>query len=425
MSETIAILGTLDTKGAELRYLQQRIAATGATTLVIDVGVLGAPAFEPDVTRDAVARAAGGRIADLAATHDRGQAVTHMAAGAARVLADLFQQGKIGGAIAIGGSGNATIACTAMQALPIGAPKLMVTTVAAGDTRPYIGATDITMMYSVVDIAGINRLSRRILANAAHAISAMVIGRGAADTVPEDGRPLVGASMFGVTTPCVTATRELLEARGYEVLVFHATGVGGRSMEALIRDGFITGVLDLTTTELADEVAGGTLSAGPDRLEAAGRAGIPQVVSVGALDMANFGPVESVPERFRQRLLYQHNPAVTLMRTTTDENARLGALIAEKLNRARGPVAVLVPRGGVSMLDVEGEPFFDPEADNALFASLRRGLQSHIDVIEIATAINDPVFAETASATFDRLYRAWEKRVHLDVVEKRDDDACD
>ena len=409
MSETIAILGTLDTKGAELRYLQQRIAATGATTLVIDVGVLGAPAFEPDVTRDAVARAADVRIADLAATHDRGQAVTHMAAGAARVLADLFQQGKIGGAIAIGGSGNATIACTAMQALPIGAPKLMVTTVAAGDTRPYIGATDITMMYSVVDIAGINRLSRRILANAAHAISAMVIGRGAADTVPEDGRPLVGASMFGVTTPCVTATRELLEARGYEVLVFHATGVGGRSMEALIRDGFITGVLDLTTTELADEVAGGTLSAGPDRLEAAGRAGIPQVVSLGALDMANFGPVESVPERFRQRLLYQHNPAVTLMRTTAEENARLGALIAEKLNRARGPVAVLVPRGGVSMLDVEGEPFFDPEADNALFASLRRGLQPHIDVIEVATAINDPIFAETASTTFDRLYHAWEK----------------
>ena len=409
MSETIAILGTLDTKGAELRYLQQRIAAAGATTVVIDVGVLGVPAFEPDVTRDAVAHAAGARIADLAATHDRGQAVTHMASGAAHVLADLFGQGKIGGAIAIGGSGNATIACTAMQALPIGVPKLMVTTVAAGDTRPYVGATDITMMYSVVDIAGINRLSRRILDNAANAIAAMVIGRGAADTAPEDGHPLVGASMFGVTTPCVTATRELLEAQGYEVLVFHATGVGGRSMEALIRDGFITGVLDLTTTELADEVAGGTLSAGPDRLEAAGRAGIPQVVSLGALDMANFGPVESVPERFRQRLLYQHNPAVTLMRTTAEENARLGALIAEKLNRARGPVAVLVPRGGVSMLDVEGEPFFDPEADNALFASLRRGLQPHIDVIEVATAINDPIFAETASTTFDRLYHAWEK----------------
>ncbi len=409
MSDTIAILGTLDTKRAELRYLQQRIAATGATTLVIDVGVLGAPAFEPDVTRDAVAHAAGVRIADLVAAHDRGRAVTHMAAGAAHVLADLFGQGKIGGVIGIGGSGNAMIACTAMQALPIGTPKLMVTTVAAGDTRPYVGATDITMMYSVVDIAGINRLSRRILDNAARAIGAMVIGRGAVDTAPEDGRPLVGASMFGVTTPCVTATRELLEARGYEVLVFHATGVGGRSMEALMRDGFITGVLDLTTTELADEVAGGTLSAGPDRLEAAGRAGIPQVVSLGALDMANFGPVESVPERFRQRLLYRHNPAVTLMRTTVDENARLGALIAEKLNRARGPVAVLVPRGGVSMLDVEGEPFFDPEADNALFTSLRRGLQPHIDVIEVATAINDPVFAETASTTFDRLYRGWEK----------------
>jgi len=409
MSETVAIVGTLDTKGAELRYLQQRIAAAGAATLVIDVGVLAAPAFEPDVTRHVVARAAGARITDLAAAHDRGHAVTRMAAGAAHVVADLFGQDKIGGVIGIGGSGNATIACTAMRALPIGVPKLMVTTVAAGDTRPYVGTTDITMMYSVVDIAGINRLSRRILDNAAAAISAMVTGHGAAETAPEDGRPLVGASMFGVTTPGVTAARELLEARGYEVLVFHATGVGGRSMEALIRDGFITGVLDITTTELADEVADGTLSAGPDRLEAAGRAGIPQVVSVGALDMANFGPLESVPERFRQRLLYQHNPAVTLMRTTAEENARLGALIAEKVNRARGPVAVLVPRGGVSMLDVEGEPFFDPEADNALFAALCRDVQPHIELIEVETDINDPVFAETASTTFDRLYRAWEK----------------
>jgi len=409
MSESIAIVGTLDTKGAELRYLQQCIAAAGAATLVIDVGVLDIPAFEPDVTRHVVAQAAGARIADLAATHDRGHAVTRMAAGAAHVVADLFQQGRIGGVIGIGGSGNATIACAAMQALPIGVPKLMVTTVAAGDTRPYVGATDLTMMYSVVDIAGLNRLSRRILANAAAAISGMVMGRAIADTTPANSHPLVGASMFGVTTPGVTAAREILEARGYEVLVFHATGVGGRSMEALIRDGFLTGVLDITTTELADEVADGTLSAGPDRLEAAGQAGIPQVVSVGALDMANFGPLESVPERFRQRLLYQHNPAVTLMRTTVAENARLGALIAEKLNRARGPVAVVVPRGGVSMLDVDGEPFFDPEADNALFTSLRRDLHPHIELIEVETDINDPAFADIASGTFDRLYREWEK----------------
>lgn len=407
-SEAIVILGTLDTKGTELRYLQQCVAATGAATLVVDVGVVDTPAFEPDVDRHAVARAAGVCISDLAAAHDRGEAVMRMANGAAQVVTDLFQQGKVGGIIGLGGSGNATIACTAMQALPIGVPKLMVTTVAAGDTRPYVGTADVTMMYSVVDIAGLNRLSRRILANAAAAIGGMVTGHSGVDPTPADSRPLIGASMFGVTTPCVTAARERLEARGYEVLVFHATGVGGRSMEALIRDGFITGVLDLTTTELADDVAGGTLSAGPDRLEAAGRAGIPQVVSVGALDMANFGPIESVPERFRGRLLYRHNPAVTLMRTTPEENAQLGALIAQKLNRARGPVAVVVPHGGVSAIDVEGAPFFDPEADGALVASLRRDLRPHIELIEVETDINDPAFAETASATFDRLYRVWE-----------------
>ena len=290
-----------------------------------------------------------------------------------------------------------------MRALPIGVPKLMVTTVAAGDTRPYVGTTDITMMYSVVDISGLNRLSRRILPTRPGPSSGWCrrVRR-----EPEGGaeRPLVAATMFGVTTPCVTAAREALEALGYEVLVFHATGVGGRSMESLIRDGFITGVLDITTTELADEVAGGALSAGPDRLEAAGEAGIPQVVSLGALDMANFGPLESVPARFEGRLLYRHNAAVTLMRTTTQENAEIGRLIAEKLNRARGPVTLVVPLRGISAMDAEGGAFYDPDADSALFAALREGLEPRVDLLEVDAHINDPIFATTLVDAFHRQY---------------------
>ena len=305
--------------------------------------------------------------------------------------------------MAIGGSGNAAIASAAMRALPIGVPKLLATTVAAGDTRSYVGTTDITMMYSVVDISGLNRLSRRILRNAAGAIAGMV----PADVPdPQDGtdRPLVAATMFGVTTACVTAAREALEALGYEVLVFHATGVGGRSMESLVRDGFITGVLDVTTTELADEVAGGTLSAGPDRLEAAGEAGIPQVVSLGALDMANFGPLESVPARFEGRLLHRHNAAVTLMRTTPHENAEIGRLIAAKLNRARGPVTLVVPLRGVSEMDAVGGAFYDPDADSALFAALREALEARVDLLEVDAHINDPIFATTLVDRFHRQY---------------------
>jgi uncharacterized protein (UPF0261 family) len=361
------------------------------------------PAFPPDIDRAAVAAAAGTRVDDLAQAGDRGEAVSRMAAGAAHIVADLVARGEADGIIGIGGSGNATIACTAMRALPIGTPKLMVSTIAAGDTRPYVGTTDITMMYSVVDISGLNRLSRRILANAAGAIVGMV-NSAAPEAEGAAERPLIAATMFGVTTPCVTEVRRQLEGLGYEVLVFHATGVGGRSMESLIRDRFITGVLDITTTELADEVAEGTLSAGPDRLEAAGEAGIPQVVSLGALDMANFGPVDSVPERFQSRLLYQHNPSVTLMRTTAQENALLGRMIGEKLSRARGPVTVVVPLRGVSMLDAEGALFHDPAADAALFAALRDALPDRVTLVEVDAHINDPVFATTLVETFHRLY---------------------
>ena len=407
-SRSVVIVGTLDTKGQELGYLRDCLAARGAATLVVDAGVLDTPDFVPDVDRYTVAAAAGMRLDDLVQTADRGQAVAAMAAGAARVVADLFAQGKVAGVIGIGGSGNATIACAAMRALPIGVPKLMLTTLAAGDTRPFVGSADIAMMYSVVDIAGLNRFSRRILANAAAAVAGMAAAFQPVD-VTDEVRPLLGATMFGVTTPCVTAARQTLEELGYEVLVFHATGVGGRSLEALVRDGFITGVLDVTTTELADEIAGGALSAGPERLDAAGLAGIPQVVSLGALDMANFGPLESVPERFRTRQLYQHNPAVTLMRTTPEENAKVGELIATKLNRACGPVALFVPRGGVSAISVPGGVFHDPDADAALFAALRGALAAHVELIEMEVHINDPAFAQAMATKLHQLYVRWKE----------------
>jgi uncharacterized protein (UPF0261 family) len=289
-----------------------------------------------------------------------------------------------------------------MRALPVGVPKLMVSTLASGDTRPYVGAVDVTMMYSVVDIAGINRISERILSNAAAAIAGMA--QSYADFQPSsDAKPLVGATMFGVTTPCVTEARNDLEQRGYEVLVFHATGTGGQSMEALVSGGFLAGVLDITTTELADELVGGVLSAGPQRLEAAGNHGLPQVVSLGALDMVNFGPIDSVPEKFRQRTLYKHNSTVTLMRTTAEENAELGRIIARKLNQAKGPVALFIPLRGVSMIDVEGAAFYDAAADRALIDNLNAGLADSVEVHELAMDINDPRFAQAMAARMDEL----------------------
>jgi uncharacterized protein (UPF0261 family) len=308
------------------------------------------------------------------------------------IVRDLFAAGRLHGILGLGGSGGSSIATQAMRALPVGVPKLMVSTLASGDTRPYVGAVDVTMMYSVVDIAGINRISERILTNAANAIAAMA--RGYADFTPAPGaKPLITATMFGVTTPCVTAARARLEELGYEVLVFHATGAGGRSMEALIEAGFIAGVLDITTTELADELVGGILSAGPQRLEAAGAHGIAQVVSLGALDMVNFGPFETVPAEFRERNLYRHNATVTLMRTTPAECAELGRIIAAKLNQARGPVTLFIPLRGISMIATEGGPFYDPAADRALIDSLRAGLDPWIQVRELDMDINDPRFA--------------------------------
>jgi uncharacterized protein (UPF0261 family) len=395
----VVLVGTLDTKGHELDYMRDRVREAGAEVVLVDVGVLGEPQVTADVSREEVAEAAGADHGALVAEADRGHAVEVMGRGAGAVLGRLLEEGRLQGAAAVGGSGNSSIAAAAMRDLPVGVPKLIVSTLASGDTRPYVGAKDVTMMYSVVDIAGINQISARILANAAGAIAGMAK---ASTPAAREARPLVGATMFGVTTPAVTRARERLEELGYEVLVFHATGTGGQSMEALVDGGFLAGVLDLTTPAVADALVGGVLSGGPDRLEAAGAAGVPQVVSLGALDMVNFGPEDTVPERFAERNLYVHNPTVTLMRTTAEENAELGRRIAEKLNRAGSPTVLFVPLGGVSAIDVDGQPFHDPQADAALFDALREHLdRDRVEVREIDAPVNDPGFA---TAMADRLH---------------------
>jgi uncharacterized protein (UPF0261 family) len=396
---TVVLLGTLDTKGDEYAFLRERLREHGVDVVLVDAGV-NEPRIEPDISRDEVARAAGADARRLAASGDRGAAVAAMAEGAEAVVLQLHAGGCLDGILALGGSGGSSIATRAMRALPVGVPKLMVSTVASGDTRPYVGAVDVTMMYSVVDISGVNRVSARIMANAAGAIAGM-----AGVTMPAlDEKPLVAATMFGVTTPCVTHARERLEELGYEVLVFHATGAGGQSMEALVRGGFLAGVLDATTTELADELVGGVLSAGPERLRAAGEVGLPQVVSLGALDMVNFGPRETVPERFEERNLYVHNPTVTLMRTTPEECEQLGREIGSKLTAATGPTALFIPLGGVSMIAVEGQPFHDAEADAALLRGLHETLDG-VEVHELQQDINDPAFATAMANRLHELIR--------------------
>jgi uncharacterized protein (UPF0261 family) len=403
--QTVVLIGTLDTKGAEYAFLVERLRAAGVRPLLVDVGTYEPHGAEPDIGRDEVAAEAGVDLAALAGGRDRGAAVTAMAGAAAALVRRLRAEGRCDGVLAAGGSGNTAIATAAMRALPVGVPKLMVSTVAAGDTTEYIGASDLTLMASVADVAGVNSISGRILANAAAAMAGMV------QAPPVDlgrTRTLIGATMFGVTTPCVTAAREELERRGYEVLTFHATGAGGRAMEGLIEDGFIDGVLDVSTTELADELVGGVMSAGPDRLEVAGRLGIPQVVSVGALDMVNFGARETVPERFAGRLLHVHNPQVTLMRTTPEECAELGRRIAAKLSAAQGPVALFLPLRGVSMISTEGGPFHDPAADDALFEAIREHVAPSVELHEMDVDINDPAFA---AAMADRLDIELKERV--------------
>jgi uncharacterized protein (UPF0261 family) len=403
---TVVLAGTLDTKGIEYAYVRDRLRERGVNVILIDVGVLGEPLVPPDVGRTVVAAAGGADLSDLVAAADRGRAIEAMASGLGAVVRQLHEGGKLDALLGLGGGGGSALIMAGMRELPIAVPKLLVSTVVAGATRSYASVTGITVMHAIVDIAGINRISERVFTQAAAAAAAMAEASAAARPAPLD-RPLLGATMFGVTTPCVTVARERLEALGYEVLVFHATGTGGKTLEQLVRDGTITGVLDITSTELADDLVGGVLSAGPDRLEAAGELGIPQVVSLGALDMVNFGPSETVPARFKGRLLYKHNSSVTLMRTTPGECAELGKRLALKINRARGPITLFIPLRGVSSIAVSGQVFHDPEADAALVNALREHIGDWVDVRELDTDINDPAFAVAMADVFHGHYTAW------------------
>ena len=390
MPKTIAIIGALDTKGEEFAFLKAEIEERGCKTLVINVGVLGAPLFQPDVSAEEVAAASGVNLADLVARHDRGQAMEAMNRGVAVVAKRLYEQRKFDGIISMGGGGGTGIGASAMRALPVGVPKLLVSTVAAGDTRPYVGTTDITMMPSVVDVAGLNRISRTIFTNAGGAVCGMVAGE--VKKCPDE-RPLIAATMFGNTTRAVDNARRILEERGYEVLVFHATGIGGRTMEMLIENGYFAAVLDMTTTEWADEICDGALSAGPTRMDAAAKSAIPQVVTPACIDMCNFWAPETVPSKYKDRLFYQWNPNVTLMRTTVQENARMGEIFAEKLNAANGPVAVFIPMGGFSEIDYPGQPFWCPDADQAFVDALKKHLRADIPLEISDKDVNHPDFS--------------------------------
>lgn len=400
---TIALLGALDTKGVEYGFVKQWIEARGHRTLVMDFGVLGPPRLQPDIPREQLAEAAGVNLAELLARQDRGEAMSAMARGAALLAPRLYQEGRFQAILALGGGGSTSVACSAMRALPLGVPKVMVSTVAGTDVSGYVGGADIVMIPAVVDVAGINSISREVFTRAAAAVCGMV----EAEVPPGEDRPLIVASMFGNTTPCIETAKAILEQAGYEVLVFHATGVGGRTMEHLISSGRIRGVLDITTTEWADELVGGVLRAGPDRLEAAARCGVPAVIAPGCLDMVNFWAPETIPQKFQGRNFYRHNPNITLMRTTPAENRQLGQIFAQKLNQSRGPVAVLAPKQGFSMIDAPGGPFWLPEADQAFTDALRENLRPDIPLQELDANINDPQFARTCAETLLELIRKW------------------
>ncbi|MGN6307895.1 MAG: Tm-1-like ATP-binding domain-containing protein [Mesorhizobium sp.] len=393
MVKRIYVVGTADTKGEELAYLADIIAASGAAVARVDVGTRGALVPVDVAARDVAAWHPDGTSAALV-SNDRGTAVTAMGEAFARFAASRHD---IAGIIGIGGGGGTSIVTAGMRALPLGLPKIMVSTLASGDTAPYVDVSDIVMMPSVTDMAGLNRLSRTVLHNAAQAI----VGMAAHPAPAVEGKPALGLTMFGVTTPCVTAMVEKLRV-DYDCMVFHATGTGGRTMEKLADSGLLSGVLDITTTEVCDLLFGGVLPATPDRLGAIARTKLPYVGSVGALDMVNFWAPSTVPEKYRDRLFYPHNPNVTLMRTTAEECRQIGEWIGERLSRCEGPVRFLIPEKGVSALDIEGGAFFDPQADAALFEAIERTIRPTVDrrTERLPLHINDPAFAEAAVAAF-------------------------
>ncbi len=396
---TIAIAGTFDSKGAEYQYIKGLVEELGLRAYTIHTGVFE-PMFEPDVSNGEVAAAAGYNLEEIAAKKDRSLAMEALAKGMETIVPKLYADGMFDGILSLGGSGGTSLATAAMRALPIGVPKLMVSTMASGDVERYVGTSDIIMMPSIVDVAGLNKISKMIFKNAVLAMAGMVSCGDKLKNDTTEQKPLIAATMFGVTTPCIEQAKAYLEEKGYEVMVFHATGTGGKTMEALIDAGFFAGVLDLTTTEYCDEVVGGILAAGPDRCGAAIRQKVPQVVSVGACDMVNFGEMDSVPEQFRGRNLYKHNPAVTLMRTTVEENVEIAHRLAEKWNGARRKMVLLLPKKGVSMIDAEGQPFDGPEERKTLFETLKKEIRNdNVEIVELDNNINDEYFALTAAKT--------------------------
>ena len=395
--KTIAVAGTFDTKGKEFLYVKELIEELGLKTYMINTGVINSE-IEVDVSNKEIANEAGYDIDDIVSRRDRAMATEALSKGMELLIPRLYAEGKFDGIISFGGSGGTSLVTPAMRALPIGVPKMMVSTMASGNVSQYVGTSDIIMMPSIVDVAGLNKISKTIFKNAVLAIAGMVGMADKIKEVEEDEKPLIAATMFGVTTPCVDFAKEYLEERGYEVLVFHATGTGGKTMESLIDAGFFKGVLDITTTEWCDEIVGGVLGAGPNRLEAAGRNHVPQVVSVGALDMVNFGPIDTIPEKFKSRNLYKHNPTVTLMRTTVEENIKFGQKIAEKLNASFGKTVLILPLKGVSMIDAPGQPFYGSKEDEALVNTLKNNIdKDNFNLEEKHKNINEKAFAQRAA----------------------------
>jgi uncharacterized protein (UPF0261 family) len=402
---TVLLAGALDTKGAEYAFAREHLRRAGIEALLVDTGVLDGATVRADIDRAEVAAAAGATLAEVVAAGDRSRALAVMSAGLAAITAELHRTGRIDAALAFGGSGVLAVASRAFRELPLGVPKLIVTTMAASDTAPFIGASDLVLMPSVVDIAGVNRVSAFVIRRAVAVLGALL---GVPARFGADGaRRAVAASMFGVTTPGVSVARRELEARGYEVLVFHANGTGGRTLENVVESGWVDAVLDLTTTEVTDEIVGGVASAGPDRLGAAARRGIPQVISIGATEVVNFWAPDTVPARFAGRRLYHHNPTATLMRTSAEEAALIGLDLAARINRSTGPVEVLLPLGGTSSLSVPGGPFADPVADRALVDALRQGLRPEVPVLAVDDHINAPEFGALAAARLANVMQAF------------------
>lgn len=395
--KTIVLIGTLDTKGHEVKYVKDLIEERGHRTLVVDAGVLGQPLFTPDISSETVAQAGGKDLAELVTQRDTATAVQTMMAGAAEIVSSLLAEDRLDGVMSLGGGKGTAIATAAMRELPLGVPKVAVCTAASGDTRRYMGSKDILMFPSITDIVGLNRVNSRMLANAVGAVVGMVETE--VEEPPED-KPVASVTALGITTPAAMKCKSRLEAEGYEVMVFHTTGIGGKTMEELISEGVISGVMDLTTTELMSELLGSTFISGPDRLETAGRKGIPQVIGPGGLDMVAFPGRAGVPAQFKDRLLYDHTPALTVMRTSTEDNAKLARIMADKVNRAKGPVTVVIPTRGFSAYDQKGELFFDPEADQVLTETLQKAVGANVQIVLVDAHINDDEFADQAVALF-------------------------